>query len=164
MKKGLGGYVVKEEVKEVIAALLHPRPVVLVTCIDKQGRSNIVSVAWNMPVSHHPPLLVISVSPKRFSHKLLKETEEFVVNVPPYELMNEVEFCGSVSGKQVDKFKESGLTPKPARMVKPPIIEECLAHLECKIVNKVQAGDHTLFIGEVLTAYVNRGSSLINGT
>lgn len=132
-----------------------PHPTVLVTTISKEAKPNIITVAWVVPLSIRPPLLAIGIGKTRYSHALLEETGEFVVNVPPQELMEKVEFCGSVSGRNVDKFEKAGLTPSPAKKVKPPIIEECIGHIECRVVNPISTGDHTLFIGEVLAAYAD---------
>ena len=135
--------------------LLHPRHTVLVSCVDKAGKSNIITLAWTMPTSITPPMVAISIAPKRYSHELIQETGEFVVNVPTIEIIEEVLFCGRRSGRKVDKFRETALTPIPARRVKPPIIEECVAHLECRVSKHIETGDHTIFIGEVLEAYTN---------
>ncbi len=110
-----------------------------------------------MPTSFDPPLVAISVSPRRYSHRLIEETKEFVVNVPTIEIARETLFCGRVSGRKHDKFKETPLTALPAKKVKAPIIKECVAHLECKLVQKVATGDHTVFVGEVLAAHANEG-------
>jgi len=138
--------------------LLHPRHTVLVTCTDKNGRANIITLAWSMPTSHDPLMVVISIAPKRLSHRMIKETGEFVVNVPTMDIVRETLFCGRISGRKCDKFKEAPLTPLRAKKVRPPIIKECVAHLECKLTHMIPTGDHTLFIGEVLTAYVNKGA------
>lgn len=137
--------------------LLHPRHVVMVSCIDKTDGANIVTLAWSMPTSSDPPLVAISVSPRRYSHRLIEETKEFVVNVPTIEIARETLFCGRVSGRKHDKFKEAPLTALPAKKVQAAIIKECVAHLECKLVQKITTGDHTIFIGEVLAAHVNEG-------
>lgn len=137
--------------------LLHPRNVVLVSCIDKTGEANIVTLAWSMPTSFDPPLVAISVSPRRYSHRLIEETKEFVINVPTIETARETLFCGRVSGRKHDKFKEAPLTALPAKKVQAPLIKECAAHLECKLVQKITTGDHTIFIGRVLAATVNEG-------
>jgi flavin reductase (DIM6/NTAB) family NADH-FMN oxidoreductase RutF len=102
-------------------------------------------------------MIVISIAPRRYSHRLIKETGEFVVNVPTIEIARQSLFCGRTSGTKVDKFKQAPLTPAPAKKVKPPIIKECVAHLECRLVQKIPTGDHTLFVGEVLAAYVKKG-------
>lgn len=137
--------------------LLHPRNVVLVSCVDKAGKANVITLAWSMPVSISPPMLLIDVAPKRYSHELIKETKEFVVNIPTMDIIKETLFCGRRTGRIHDKFKETRLTPLPAKMVRPPIIKECVAHLECKLHQQIAVGDHTVFVGEVLAAYVNEG-------
>jgi flavin reductase (DIM6/NTAB) family NADH-FMN oxidoreductase RutF len=102
-------------------------------------------------------MVVISIAPKRCSHRLIEETGEFVLNVPTMKLAKKSLFCGRTSGNKVDKFKETKLTPIAAKKVKSPMIKECVAHLECKLVQKITTGDHTLFVGEVVAAYVNKG-------
>ena len=101
----------------------------MVSCIDKTDGANIVTLAWSMPTSSDPPLIAISVSPRRYSHRLIEETKEFVVNVPTIEIARETLFCGRVSGRKHDKFKEAPLTALPAKKVQAAIIKECVAHL-----------------------------------
>ncbi len=102
--------------------LLHPRHTVLVSCVDRAGKSNIITLAWTMPTSITPPMVAISIAPKRYSHELIQATGEFVVNVPTMKILKETLFCGSRSGRKVEKFREANLTPAPAKKVKPPII------------------------------------------
>ncbi|MEM2202524.1 MAG: flavin reductase family protein [Candidatus Bathyarchaeia archaeon] len=137
--------------------LVHPMHTVLVSCVGKDGKPNIITLAWAMPTSISPPLVAVSIAPRRHSHSLIQETKEFVVNIPAMEILDATFFCGRVSGKDHDKFKEAGLTPLPARKVKPPIIKECIAHLECRLHSQFQTGDHTIFVGEILEAYANKG-------
>ncbi|KPV62054.1 MAG: Flavin reductase like domain protein [Candidatus Bathyarchaeota archaeon BA1] len=137
--------------------LLHPRHVVLVSCVDTDGKANVITLAWSMPTSHRPPLIAISVAPRRYSHQLIQETKEFVVNIPTVDIVKETLLCGRITGRRYNKFREARLTPLPAKMVEPPIIKECVAHLECKLCQQITTGDHTLFIGSVLTAYANEG-------
>lgn len=136
--------------------LIHPMHTVLVSCVSKSGKPNIITLAWAMPTSINPPLVAISVAPRRHSHKLIEETKEFVVNIPTIDILKETLFCGRVSGRDHDKFKESGLTPLPAKKVKPPAIKECVAHLECKLLSQHTTGDHTIFVGEIVEAYANK--------
>jgi len=143
---------------KLVYRLLHPRHTVLVTCTNKAGKANIITLAWSMPTSFDPCMVAISIAPRRLSHKMIEETGEFVVNVPTMKIVKQTLFCGRISGRRCDKFKEAHLTPLPAKKVCSPIIKECVAHLECKLVQKTATGDHTLFIGEVLTAYVNKGA------
>jgi len=136
--------------------LVYPQLVTLVSCMDPEsGRPNIITVAWVTPLSINSPMVGISIAPKRHSHDLISKSKEFVVNMPTLEILEKVVGCGRASGRSVDKFSKFGLTPTPARVVKTPIVEECVAHLECRLVNRVTVGDHTLFIGEVVAAYAD---------
>lgn len=151
----IGDLMIKKDALAYFSRIMALHPAVLITTISKDGAPNIIAVAWVIPTSFKPPLLAISVGKTRYSHKLLAETGEFVVNIPTKGLQDKVEYCGSTSGRNVNKFEKAGLTPKPAKRVKVPIIEECVAHIECKVVNMFPTGDHTLFIGEVLAAYAD---------
>jgi len=135
---------------------LYPRQVVLVSCADKTGKTNIITLAWSMPASINPPMLIVGIGPKRYSHALIEETEEFVVNVPTMEILRETLFCGRRTGREYSKFEETGLTPLPAKIVKPAIVKECVSHLECRLHQQLTTGDHTLFIGKVLAAYADK--------
>ncbi len=130
-------------------------PVVLVTCVDAVGKSNIITLGMYMPISHDPPQVVIGVSPKRYSHDLIAEQGEFVVNSPSFDIVERAHLCGVKSGRDVDKWVEAGFTAKPAQKVRPSIIEECYGHIECEVVDKFECGDHTLFVGEVVAASIN---------
>ena len=143
--------------------LLHPYNTSLVTCCDAEGQPNIIAIAWLIPVSVSPPLVGMSIQPTRHSYALIQATGEFVINVAPQEIAQEVLFCGRRSGRDVDKFAATGLTPGLAQHVRPPIIEECIGHLECRVVQEVEAGDHRLVIGQVLAAYTQPGILDDNG-
>ena len=138
--------------------LLHPKLTVLLTCTDKAGKANIITLAWTMPVSTNPPLLAVGIAPRRYSHMLIQETKEFTINIPTMEYVKETLFCGRRSGREFDKFKETKFTPLPAKTVKAPIIKECIAHIECKLYRRVTAGDHSLFIGEIQAAYADENA------
>jgi flavin reductase (DIM6/NTAB) family NADH-FMN oxidoreductase RutF len=138
--------------------LLHPMHTVLVSCMGKDGKPNVTTLAWAMPTSNDPPLIAISLSPKRHSHKLIEETEEFIVNIPTLEILQAVYACGSLTGRSFDKFKKAGLTPIPGRKVKAPAIRECVAHLECVVDHCFTAGDHTIFIGRIVASYADMGT------
>jgi flavin reductase (DIM6/NTAB) family NADH-FMN oxidoreductase RutF len=122
--------------------LLHPMHTVLVSCVGKNGKPNIITLAWAMPTSINPPLIAISIAPQRHSHKLIEETKEFVVNIPTMIILKETLFCGRASGRDHDKFKETGLTRLRGRKVKAPAVRECAAHLECKLHSQIATGDH----------------------
>jgi len=138
--------------------MIYPKLVVLVSCMDPEtGKPNIITVAWSVPLSINPPLVGILVAPKRYSHELISKSNEFVVNIPSLQILDKAINCGMVSGRQHDKFSEFGLTPEAAKIVKTPIIKECVAHLECRLVAQHTTGDHTLFVGKVVAAYADDG-------
>lgn len=128
----------------------------LITCGDIKGKSNIITVSFCMPVSKEPPLIACAIGKDFYSNQLINETKEFIINVPPQKLKKEIYYCGYHSGFNVDKFEKTGLTPKPANKTKAPIIEECIAHMECKLKKNITTGDKNLFIGEVIEAYADK--------
>ena len=156
----LGNKMAKLDVPSAKAyRLLYPRLTVLVSCVDPASRKpNVITIAWATPLSINPPLVGISVAPRRHSHELILRAKEFVINIPTVEILDKAVKCGKTSGRRYDKFSEFGLTPSPARSIKTPAIEECVAHLECKLTDQVTTGDHTLFIGEVVAAYADEGA------
>jgi len=137
--------------------LLFPYNGTLVSCQGKTGQPNVLAIAWIMPVSIHPPKLVFAISKDRYSYQLLEQTGEFVVNIAIRELARQVLYCGRKSGKDVDKFKATGLTTGKAKKVSAPIVNECVAHVECRVSETIPKGDHVLVIGDVLAAYVRKG-------
>lgn len=141
-----------EVAKEQANRIITSGQAVLVSCAYKD-KSNIVTLSWNMPLSHQPALVGISVAKTHLSLELIKKSEEFIVNVPSFDLLKAVVYCGTHSGREVDKFKEAGLTKEKAeRLVKTPLIKECIGHLECYLRDTKEVGDHFLFIGEVIYA------------
>jgi len=143
--------------------LLHPYNTSLVTCCDAEGQPNIIAIAWLVPVSISPPLVGMSIGPTHHSYGLIRTTGEFVINIAPHKIAQQALFCGRRSGRDVDKFAATGLTPGQAQLVRPPIIEECLAHLECRVVQEVEIGDHRFVVGKVLAAYTRPGVLDDNG-
>lgn len=134
---------------------LFPTTVVLATCIDREDKPNIITLGWAMKTSGKPPMVAISIAPTRHSYSLIEENDEFVLAIPTSEILEAVHRCGRVSGRTVNKFEKFNLTPLPAKFVKPPLIKECVANLECRVVGRITTGDHTIFVGEVLAAHVN---------
>ena len=126
-----------------------PKMAALVTVMDKE-KQNIITLAWHSPLSFKPPLYGISIDSKRHSHNLIMDSKEFVVNFAPFSIVDKLHYCGRHSGRNVDKFRETGLTPMPAEKVNAPLIKECYSHLECRLAETKKYGDHTLFVGEVV--------------
>jgi flavin reductase (DIM6/NTAB) family NADH-FMN oxidoreductase RutF len=135
-------------------AALFPLPVVLVTSVDKAGRPNVITLAWAGMVCSDPPMLSISIRPGRYSHGLIKEQKEFVVNIPTSDIVKETDICGTVSGRDTDKFKMTGLHTEPAKEVKAPLITECPVSLECKVKDSILLGTHEMFIAEIVAVHV----------
>ncbi len=135
--------------------LINYGPVVLVS--SAQGtKKNIAAIAWASPLSSTPPLVGVAVYQGHFTSQLISESKEFVVNIPPAELRGKVVECGSVHGKDLDKFERFKLTPLAGNKVKAPLVQECYAHLECKLTDKVEVGDHFLFVGKIVAARVDQ--------
>lgn len=127
---------------------LNPTPAVLVSCGVK--RPNIITLAWVGTVCSAPPSVGIAVRPERHSHALIVEAGEFVVNLPSADQLELVDYCGHVSGRDVDKWAACHLTAQPAAKIRTPIIGECLVALECRVSHQLSLGVHDLFIGEVV--------------
>jgi flavin reductase (DIM6/NTAB) family NADH-FMN oxidoreductase RutF len=135
-----------------------PMQTVLVTCNDDKKNTNIITIAWHTSISRKPPLYGISISPKRYSYGLIMKNKEFVVNFIPYSLVKEAEYCGTHSGRNTDKLRQTGLTLIPAQKLSTPLIKEGYAHLECKLVNTIPLGDHTLLIGTVIAVSADKNA------
>jgi flavin reductase (DIM6/NTAB) family NADH-FMN oxidoreductase RutF len=133
---------------------LRPVPVVLVSC-GHGDQANIITIAWTGILCSNPPQVGIAIRPDRHSHGLVGATEEFVVNIPGEGLLDEVEYCGFMSGRDVDKFAERGLTQVPGSEVRTPIVGECPINLECRLTHTLPLGTHDLFIGEVVAVQVD---------
>lgn len=132
--------------------LIEPGCVIMVTS-GTMEKPNVMTFSWQTPVNSNNPCLVLLVMHHaRYSYDLIKQNRELVINVPGEELLEQTHFVGSVTGKNINKFKESGLTPVPAEVVKPPLIKECAAHLECRVVDIFKMQTHDLLICEVLRA------------
>ncbi len=137
--------------------LVEPGCVVLVTSGTMEN-SNVMTFSWQTPVNTADPCLVLlAINHIRYSYELIKQNHELVINVPGEELLEQTHFVGQVTGRNIDKsfrdkFKESGLTPIPAKMVEPPLIEECAAHLESRVVETFKMQTHDLLVCEVVRA------------
>lgn len=133
--------------------LLEPGPVVMVTTTDK-GKTNIMTMTWLTMVDFVPPLIACVMSNRNYSFNMLKKTKECVINIPSAELASIVVGVGNTTGSKVDKFKKFGLTPESASKVQAPLINECFANLECKVVDTKMATKYNIFILEVVKAWI----------
>ncbi|HYH03701.1 MAG TPA: flavin reductase family protein [Bacillota bacterium] len=129
--------------------LLYPVPVVLIGCGDTENVKNLITVAWAGTVASDPVKVSVSIRPERYSYSLIKASGEFTVNLPHRGMVRAVDFCGVKSGKDVDKFQLTGLTPERGKTVKAPLIVEAPLTLECRVEKIIPLGSHDLFIARV---------------
>ena len=134
--------------------LLIPLPVVMVSCQSKD-KPNIITLAWAGVVCSEPPMVGVGIRPSRYSFGIIKESREFVVNIVNESLIQQADFCGSHSGKDVDKFKKLNLTPIRGEKLKTPLIKESPINLECQVKKIIELGTHHLFLGEVVATHID---------
>lgn len=135
--------------------MLYPLPVVMVSVADREGNTDIITVAWAGTICTNPPMVSISVRPERFSHHMIEETGEFVINLTTKELVKATDYCGVKSGRDVDKWKEMHLTPCQSSVVKAPGIEQSPVNIECRVIKKESFGSHDMFMAEVVAVRVD---------
>ncbi|MDE5697862.1 MAG: flavin reductase family protein [Lachnospiraceae bacterium] len=135
--------------------MLYPLPAVMVSVADREGRTNIITIAWAGTICTNPPMVSISVRPSRYSHHMIMETGGFVINLTTEELARSADYCGVRSGRDVDKWKEAKLTPMQSDVVKAPCIAESPVNIECRVVKREQLGSHDLFTAEVVAVHVD---------
>jgi flavin reductase (DIM6/NTAB) family NADH-FMN oxidoreductase RutF len=134
--------------------LLEPGPVTLLTTMNK-GRANVMTMSWHMMVAFEPPLVACVVSRADYSYAALRASKECVIAVPAVEMASKIVGIGNCSGRDVDKFAAFQLTPVKAAQVAPPLIGECFANLECKIVDARLANKFDIFVLEVVKAWID---------
>ena len=135
--------------------MVYPVPAVMVTAADREGKSNIITVAWTGTVCTNPPMAYISVRPERYSYGMLKETGEFVINLTTEKLVRATDYCGVKSGRDTDKWKETGLNPIPAQEVNVPLIKESPVNIECRVSEIRELGSHHMFLARVVAVDVD---------
>ncbi len=141
-----------------------PFPMYFITTMDEDGKSNIMTGCYFCQASEKPPMIVIAVHPSRYTHEIIKKTGEFVINgiLADPAWKKHAEYCGSHSGRDVDKLSQINLETEPANKVKPPLIKNAHTNLECKVVESHEVGGHTIFIAEVVAARTNYKKPLIH--
>lgn len=146
----------KEKITWAPGNMLYPLPAVMVSLIDKEGKPNIITLAWAGTICSSPPMISVSIRPERYSYDTIKESGEFVVNLTTKELAFATDYCGVKSGREVDKFKEMKLTPLPSEKIKAPAILESPVNIECKLKEIIKLGSHDAFIAEVVNVRVDK--------
>lgn len=150
------------------ANLLNPLPVVLVSATDRNGKSNVMTAAWAGTICSDPVMVSVSIRKSRFTHSIISNTKEFVINLPNEDLALYTDYVGIYSGKKIDKFNLSGkykVTPIKSNKVKAVTIDECPIALECKVKKILELGSHDMFIAEVVSCsvdekYINKDNKL----
>jgi flavin reductase (DIM6/NTAB) family NADH-FMN oxidoreductase RutF len=134
--------------------LLEPGPVVLITT-SRNGKANIMTQSWHTMMEFEPPLVGCVISGRNYSFDILKITRECAINIPTQELVAKVVRCGSTSGREIDKFQAFALTPTPASCIEAPLIADCYANLECRVVDTRLVTKYNFFVLEVVKAWID---------
>ena len=142
----------KRELKP--GTVLVPCPAAIISVGD-ETESNLITLSWVANLCSKPPRMGIGVVPKRHSYGLLKRIGDFVINIPSQDQLEATVLCGTQSGRDVDKFEATGLTPQPSMQITSPMIRECPLNIECRTWKIVEVGSHHLFIGDVVAAHIN---------
>ncbi|MFN3396571.1 MAG: flavin reductase family protein [Thermodesulfovibrionales bacterium] len=150
------------EIRSNIYHLLHPKMVFFLTSVSKDGRHNVMTCAWATPVSEEPPIVLVCVSRESYTAELIRQSKEFVINIPSKKMLKALWLCGKISGRDADKFKKASLKYSSAKVVKPPLVDDCLGYIECKLWKVIEAGECYAFFGKVLYAeadddYLSKG-------
>ena len=147
----------KSKLKEIswneAVTLGSPYNYVLAVTVDNKGKPNIIGLGWWTFVSWTPKMIVISIGRERYSHECIEYCKEFVLCFPSKEQKNGAWLCGEKSGRDIDKFKVTDFIAIPSKIVKPPIIDGSTVAYECKVVDKLEAGDHTIYVGKIVAIH-----------
>lgn len=135
--------------------MLYPLPAVLISVSDGEGRDNLFTVAWTGTICSDPAMVSISVRPERYSYPMIEKTGEFVINLTTEELCYATDYCGVRSGREIDKWKEMGLTKVWGEHVKAPMVAESPVNLECRVTEKKELGTHDMFLAEILAVHAD---------
>ena len=138
-----------------------PERCVFVISVNKEGKPSGMICGWSTKCSRNPGLFAVVLRKKGYTQKLIRESKEFVIAVPNKFLEKEVKLFGSVSGRDVDKFKESKIETERAEFIKSPLIKNATLNFECKLYKEVDSSDHIMFIGEILASYINEGKKIL---
>ena len=139
-----------------ISAQIFPRCVVLIATVDSNGKPNVMTASFVMPVSFNPKYVAIAIAPSRHTLHNLKEVPEFTLNLASKDMKEKAEICGSYSGKEKDKFKLASLDIEKSELVRPPLLKEAPISFECKVEEMKEFGDHFIVVGKVLREHVRK--------
>ena len=142
------------KVRSTPGPLLAPLPAVMVSC-GSMEESNILTIAWTGIINSNPPMMYISVQPKRYSHDIIEQSGEFVINLVPVSLVKVMDFCGVRSGRDIDKFESQGLTREAADTVSAPLIAESPVNIECRVKDIIRMPSHDMFMAEITAVHID---------
>ena len=135
--------------------MLYPVPAVMVSCQRGEEKPNIITVAWAGTICSDPAMVSISIRKERYSHDIIKESGEFVINLTTKKLCRATDYCGVKSGKDTDKFKDMHLTPEKSVKINAPAIKESPVNIECKVKDIVELGSHDMFLADVVAVHAD---------
>lgn len=135
--------------------MVYPLPAVLVTCGDTNGKKNVMTAAWTGTICSDPAMVYVSIRKSRYSHYMIRETGEYVINLTTEALAKATDYCGVKSGKDVDKFKEMDLTPVMGTLRYAPMLEESPVCIECKVEQVLELGTHDMFMAKVTAVHAD---------
>ncbi len=133
--------------------MLYPLPAVMVTVADRQGQPNVFTVAWTGTICSDPPMVSISVRPERYSHQMIEDTGEFVINLTTRRLAYATDYCGVRSGRDTDKIRDMHLALLPAERVKAPLLKESPVNIECRVKQTLRLGTHDMYLADVVRVH-----------
>ena len=144
----------KTQIKNTITPIVSPAVVV---SVGEWEESNLITLAWVARVVSEPPIMSISIRPSRYSFSLIEKLKEFVINVPSTNNIEEMDFCGTRTGRKVNKWEELKLTKEKASHINVPLIKEFPINIECNVIERMEHGTHVIYLGEVLAVHVDEG-------
>jgi len=133
---------------------LYPQPVAFLTTAAPDGRRNVMAVGWLMQASLEPTILAVGVSPRHYTHQLIEQTGVFAISLAGQGQADLINRVGSVTGRGSDKFADLHIDPVPGPQTGCPLINGAAVHFECAVENRITVGDHSVFFGRVLAAWV----------
>ncbi len=145
----------KQMVSSPSSRYFYPWAVVLVSCVDADGKPNIITIGASSICSSSPPMVGIAVGVRQYSLTLIEQTQDFGVNIPTAAQVEQTDYCGTYSGRDMNKFEAVGFTPQPSGQIKSPLIDECPVSMECKLAHQINLGGHDWLIGEIVAVHVD---------
>ena len=145
----------KVQISSPSCRFFYPWPLVLVSCVDENGKPNIITIGASSICSSSPPTVGVAIGVGQYSLGLIERTKDFGVNLPDRSQLFESDYCGTVSGRNLNKFEAAGLTVQPPALITSPLIAECPVSMECKLVERVSLGNHEWVIGEIVAVHVD---------